>query len=230
MDQDNPLSEITHKRRISALGRGGLSRDRAGFEVRDVHTTHYGRLCPIETPEGPNIGLINSLACYASINKYGFLEAPYRKVVEGIVTDEVEYLSAIDESHYVIAQASAKVDKKGHLTDELIQCRSKGEAVFTTADKIQYMDVSAKQMVSVAAALIPFLEHDDANRALMGSNMQRQAVPTLRAEKPLVGTGMERIVARDSGTCAIAKSAGIVDTVDVKHFVELVFYYHIINL
>ena len=222
MDQDNPLSEITHKRRISALGPGGLSRDRAGFEVRDVHTTHYGRLCPIETPEGPNIGLINSLACYASINKYGFLEAPYRKVVEGIVTDEVEYLSAIDESHYVIAQASAKVDKKGHLTDELIQCRSKGEAVFTTADKIQYMDVSAKQMVSVAAALIPFLEHDDANRALMGSNMQRQAVPTLRAEKPLVGTGMERIVARDSGTCAIAKSAGIVDTVDSGRIVVCV--------
>ena len=214
MDQDNPLSEVTHKRRISALGPGGLSRDRAGFEVRDVHTTHYGRLCPVETPEGPNIGLINSLACYARTNHYGFLEAPYRKVVDGVATDEIDYLSAIDESNYVIAQASATMDKDGRLTDELIQCRSKGEAMFTTADKIQYMDVSAKQMVSVAAALIPFLEHDDANRALMGSNMQRQAVPTLRAEKPLVGTGMERIVARDSGTCIVAKRSGIVDAVD----------------
>ena len=214
MDQDNPLSEVTHKRRISALGPGGLSRDRAGFEVRDVHTTHYGRLCPIETPEGPNIGLINSLACYARTNHYGFLEAPYRKVFNGVATDEIEYLSAIDESNYVIAQASATMDSEGRLTDELIQCRSKGEAVFTSADQVQYMDVSAKQMVSVAAALIPFLEHDDANRALMGSNMQRQAVPTLRAEKPLVGTGMERIVARDSGTCIVAKRSGIVDAVD----------------
>ncbi|WP_119344125.1 DNA-directed RNA polymerase subunit beta [Facilibium subflavum] len=214
MDQDNPLSEVTHKRRISALGPGGLSRDRAGFEVRDVHTTHYGRLCPIETPEGPNIGLINSLACYARTNDYGFLEAPYRKVIDGVATDEIEYLSAIDEGNYVIAQASATMDKNGRLIDDLIQCRSKGEAVFTTADKIQYMDVSAKQMVSVAAALIPFLEHDDANRALMGSNMQRQAVPTLRAEKPLVGTGMERIVARDSGTCIVAKRSGVVDAVD----------------
>ncbi|MBK2125560.1 DNA-directed RNA polymerase subunit beta [Fangia hongkongensis] len=214
MDQDNPLSEVTHKRRISALGPGGLSRDRAGFEVRDVHTTHYGRLCPIETPEGPNIGLINSLACYARTNSYGFLEAPYRKVIDGVATDEIEYLSAIDEGNYVIAQASAAMDKDGRLTDELIQCRSKGEAMFTSADKIQYMDVSAKQMVSVAAALIPFLEHDDANRALMGSNMQRQAVPTLRAEKPLVGTGMERIVASDSGTCIVAKRSGVVDAVD----------------
>ncbi|WP_440683364.1 DNA-directed RNA polymerase subunit beta [Cysteiniphilum halobium] len=214
MDQDNPLSEVTHKRRISALGPGGLSRDRAGFEVRDVHTTHYGRLCPIETPEGPNIGLINSLACYARTNHYGFLEAPYRKVVNGVATDEIDYLSAIDESNYVIAQASAAMDKKGRLTDELIQCRSKGEAIFTSADQVQYMDVSAKQMVSVAAALIPFLEHDDANRALMGSNMQRQAVPTLRAEKPLVGTGMERIVASDSGTCIVAKRSGVVDAVD----------------
>ena len=214
MDQDNPLSEVTHKRRISALGPGGLSRDRAGFEVRDVHTTHYGRLCPIETPEGPNIGLINSLACYARTNHYGFLEAPYRKVINDVATNEIEYLSAIDESNYVIAQASATMDKKGRLTDELIQCRSKGETIFTTSDQVQYMDVSAKQMVSVAAALIPFLEHDDANRALMGSNMQRQAVPTLRAEKPLVGTGMERIVARDSGTCIVAKRSGVVDAVD----------------
>ncbi|WP_395946129.1 DNA-directed RNA polymerase subunit beta [Caedibacter taeniospiralis] len=214
MDQDNPLSEVTHKRRISALGPGGLSRDRAGFEVRDVHTTHYGRLCPIETPEGPNIGLINSLACYARTNHYGFLEAPYRKVINGAATDQIEYLSAIDESNYVIAQASASMDDKGRLTDELIQCRSKGETIFTSADQVQYMDVSAKQMVSVAAALIPFLEHDDANRALMGSNMQRQAVPTLRAEKPLVGTGMERIVARDSGTCIVAKRSGVVDAVD----------------
>ena len=222
MDQDNPLSEITHKRRISALGPGGLSRDRAGFEVRDVHNTHYGRLCPIETPEGPNIGLINSLACYARTNKYGFLEAPYRKVVDGVATETIEYLSAIDEGKYVIAQASAKMDKDGRLTDELIQCRSKGEAMFTSADKIQYMDVSTKQMVSVAAALIPFLEHDDANRALMGSNMQRQAVPTVRAEKPLVGTGMERIVARDSGTCIVARRSGVVDAVDSGRIVVCV--------
>ncbi|MFZ9034716.1 MAG: DNA-directed RNA polymerase subunit beta [Francisellaceae bacterium] len=214
MDQDNPLSEVTHKRRISALGPGGLSRDRAGFEVRDVHPTHYGRLCPIETPEGPNIGLINSLACYARTNHYGFLEAPYRKVIDGVVTNDIEYLSAIDESKYVIAQASATLDQDGRLTDELIQCRSKGEAVFGTADQVQFMDVSTKQMVSAAAALIPFLEHDDANRALMGSNMQRQAVPTLKAQKPLVGTGMERIVARDSGTCIVAKRSGVIDSVD----------------
>ncbi len=219
MDQDNPLSEVTHKRRISALGPGGLSRDRAGFEVRDVHTTHYGRLCPIETPEGPNIGLINSLACYSRVNDYGFLEAPYRKVKNGVVTNEIEYLSAIDESKYVIAQASAKLDEKGALTDELIQCRSKGEAVFTSADQVEYMDVSARQMVSVAAALIPFLEHDDANRALMGSNMQRQAVPLLKADKPMVGTGMERIVASDSGTCVVAKRDGVVDFVDSSRIV-----------
>ena len=214
MDQDNPLSEVTHKRRISALGPGGLSRDRAGFEVRDVHATHYGRLCPIETPEGPNIGLINSLACYARTNSYGFLEAPYRKVVDGVATDEIEYLSAIDEGISVIAQASATLDKNNRLVDELIPARSKGEAVLTTSDQVQYMDVSTKQMVSVAAALIPFLEHDDANRALMGSNMQRQAVPTLKADKPLVGTGMERIVARDSGTCISAKRSGLIEFVD----------------
>ena len=214
MDQDNPLSEVTHKRRISALGPGGLSRDRAGFEVRDVHATHYGRLCPIETPEGPNIGLINSLACYARTNSYGFLEAPYRKVINGKATDEIKYLSAIDEGNLVIAQASATLDSDNNLIDELIPARSKGEAVFTTAEQVQYMDVSTKQMVSVAAALIPFLEHDDANRALMGSNMQRQAVPTLKADKPLVGTGMERIVARDSGTCISAKRGGVVESVD----------------
>ncbi|MCF6807049.1 DNA-directed RNA polymerase subunit beta [Thiotrichales bacterium 19S9-12] len=214
MDQNNPLSEVTHKRRISALGPGGLSRDRAGFEVRDVHPTHYGRLCPIETPEGPNIGLINSLACYSRTNDFGFLEAPYRKVIDGQVTDEVVYLSAMDEGKYVIAQASASLDENNRLTDELIQCRYKGEAMFTTSDQIQFMDVSTKQMVSVAASLIPFLEHDDANRALMGSNMQRQAVPTLKADKPLVGTGMERIVARDSGACIVAERPGIVEDVD----------------
>jgi len=211
------LSEVTHKRRISALGPGGLSRERAGFEVRDVHTTHYGRLCPIETPEGPNIGLINSLACYAKINTYGFLEAPYRKVTKGIVTNEIEYLSAMEEGSFVVAQASANIDENNELTDDLIQCRYKGEAILTKANKIQYMDVSTKQMVSIAAALIPFLEHDDANRALMGSNMQRQAVPLLRSEKPLVGTGMEKIVARDSGTCVIAKHKGIIETVDSKN-------------
>ena len=219
MDQDNPVSEVTHKRRISALGPGGLSRDRAGFEVRDVHMTHYGRLCPIETPEGPNIGLINTLSCYARTNKYGFLEAPYRKVLNGKVTDDIEYLSAIDEGNYIIAQASAAIDENGNLTDSLIQCRASGEALFTTADRIQYMDVSAKQMVSVAAALIPFLEHDDANRALMGSNMQRQGVPLLKADKPLVGTGMERIVARDSGVCVVAKRDGIVESVDASQII-----------
>ncbi|MFT6835499.1 MAG: DNA-directed RNA polymerase subunit beta [Francisellaceae bacterium] len=219
MDQNNPLSEVTHKRRISALGPGGLSRDRAGFEVRDVHPTHYGRLCPIETPEGPNIGLINSLACYAATNSYGFLETPYRKVVNGKVSDKIEYLSAIEEGDFVIAQASASVDKSGKLTDDLIPSRHNGDSVYTTADRIEYMDVSAKQMVSVAAALIPFLEHDDANRALMGSNMQRQAVPTLVADKPLVGTGLERIVARDSGTCIVAKRAGIVESIDGSRIV-----------
>ncbi|MGP6245282.1 DNA-directed RNA polymerase subunit beta, partial [Aeromonas salmonicida subsp. salmonicida] len=192
MDQNNPLSEVTHKRRISALGPGGLTRERAGFEVRDVHPTHYGRLCPIETPEGPNIGLINSLSVYSRTNEYGFLETPYRKVIDGVITDEVDYLSAIEEGKYVIAQANAATTEDGRLKDELIPCRHKGESTFMNADQIQYMDVSPQQIVSVAAALIPFLEHDDANRALMGSNMQRQAVPTLRADKPLVGTGMER--------------------------------------
>ena len=219
MDQDNPLSEVTHKRRISALGPGGLSRDRAGFEVRDVHATHYGRLCPIETPEGPNIGLINSLASYARVNEYGFLEAPYRKVVNGKVTDNIEYLSAIDEGSFVIAQASTELDSKNHFVEELIQCRSGGEAIFTESSRVQYMDVSAKQMVSAAAALIPFLEHDDANRVLMGANMQRQAVPTLKSEKPLVGTGMERIVARDSGNCIISSNPGTIAEVDSNRIV-----------
>ena len=219
MDQDNPLSEVTHKRRISALGPGGLSRDRAGFEVRDVHATHYGRLCPIETPEGPNIGLINSLASYSRVNDYGFLEAPYRKVIDGKVTDKIEYLSAIDEGDFVIAQASTKLDSENHFVEDLIQCRSGGEAIFTESSRVQYMDVSAKQMISAAAALIPFLEHDDANRVLMGANMQRQAVPTLKADKPLVGTGMEKIVARDSGNCIIASNHGTVEEVDSNRIV-----------
>lgn len=214
MDQNNPLSEVTHKRRVSALGPGGLTRDRAGFEVRDVHPTHYGRVCPIETPEGPNIGLINSLACYARTNKYGFLEAPYRKVKNGKVTNDVHYMSAIEEAGHVIAQASAAMDKDSKLIDDLIPCRHKGETIYTTADQVDYMDVSAKQMVSVAAALVPFIEHDDANRALMGANMQRQAVPTLKADKPLVGTGMERIVAVDSGTGVVARRGGVVESVD----------------
>ncbi|MDV3240459.1 DNA-directed RNA polymerase subunit beta [Methylocaldum sp.] len=219
MDQNNPLSEVTHKRRVSALGPGGLARERAGFEVRDVHTTHYGRVCPIETPEGPNIGLINSLAVYARTNEYGFLETPYRKVIDGIVTDEIEYLSAIEEGKYFIAQASAKVDENGRLIDDLVSCRHKDEFTLASADQINYMDVSSRQIVSVAASLIPFLEHDDANRALMGSNMQRQAVPTLRTEKPLVGTGMERIVARDSGVTVIAKRGGTVEFVDAGRIV-----------
>ncbi|MDG4554843.1 MAG: DNA-directed RNA polymerase subunit beta [Candidatus Competibacter sp.] len=219
MDQNNPLSEVTHKRRVSALGPGGLTRERAGFEVRDVHATHYGRVCPIETPEGPNIGLINSLAVYARTNAYGFLETPYRRVVDGRVTDRIDYLSAIEEGQYVIAQANAPLDPDGRLTDDLVSCRHLNEFTLTAPDKVQYMDVSPKQIVSVAAALIPFLEHDDANRALMGSNMQRQAVPTLRAEKPLVGTGMERIVARDSGVCVIARRGGRVDSVDAGRLV-----------
>ncbi|MEJ2142992.1 MAG: DNA-directed RNA polymerase subunit beta [Gammaproteobacteria bacterium] len=219
MDQNNPLSEITHKRRISALGPGGLTRERAGFEVRDVHPTHYGRVCPIETPEGPNIGLINSLAVYARTNNYGFLETPYRKVVNGKVTDDIEFLSAIDESEYIIAQANANVDNKGKLVDDLVPCRHLNEFTMAGSDQIQYMDVSPKQIVSVAAALIPFLEHDDANRALMGSNMQRQAVPTLRADKPLVGTGIERTVAVDSGVTVVAKRGGIVDSVDAARIV-----------
>ncbi len=219
MDQNNPLSEVTHKRRVSALGPGGLTRERAGFEVRDVHPTHYGRVCPIETPEGPNIGLINSLAVYSRTNEYGFLETPYRKVVDSRVTDEVQYLSAIEEGQYVIAQANATVDAKGKLTDELVSCRHQNEFTLSTPDRVDYIDVSPKQIVSVAAALIPFLEHDDANRALMGSNMQRQAVPTLRAEKPLVGTGIERTVAVDSGVTVVSKRGGVVETVDAGRIV-----------
>ncbi len=219
MDQNNPLSEITHKRRVSALGPGGLSRERAGFEVRDVHPTHYGRVCPVETPEGPNIGLINSLAIYARCNSYGFLETPARRVVDGVVTTEIVYLSAIEEGDYVIAQASAKLDSKGHLVDELVSCRYQNEFTFTSRDKVNFMDVSPKQIVSVAASLIPFLEHDDANRALMGSNMQRQAVPLVRSEKPLVGTGMERIVAKDSGVTVVARRGGVVDFVDASRIV-----------
>jgi len=219
MDQNNPLSEVTHKRRVSALGPGGLTRERAGFEVRDVHPTHYGRVCPIETPEGPNIGLINSLATYARTNSYGFLESPYRKVVDGKVTDEIEYLSAINEAGYVIAQASATIDKNGKLSEDLVSVRHLGEFTLKTADEVQYMDVSPRQVVSVAASLIPFLEHDDANRALMGSNMQRQAVPTLKAQKPLVGTGMERNVAADSGVCVVAKRGGVIERVDAGRIV-----------
>ena len=199
MDQTNPLAEITHKRRVSALGPGGLTRERAGFEVRDVHVTHYGRVCPIETPEGPNIGLINSLALYARLNEYGFIETPYRRVVDGKVTNDIDYLSAIEEGKYVIAQANAALDEKGRLTDELVSARENGDSVLVNADRVQYMDVSPAQIVSVAASLVPFLEHDDANRALMGANMSRQAVPVLRPEKPLVGTGIERVAAVDSG-------------------------------
>ncbi len=219
MDQNNPLSEVTHKRRVSALGPGGLTRERAGFEVRDVHPTHYGRVCPIETPEGPNIGLINSLAVYARTNQYGFLETPYRKVVKGRVTDDIEYLSAIEEGQYVIAQANAALDDKGILKDDLVTCRHQNEFTLSTPERVEYIDVSPKQIVSVAASLIPFLEHDDANRALMGSNMQRQAVPTLRTEKPLVGTGMERTVAIDSGVTVIASRGGNVDSVDAARIV-----------
>ncbi len=219
MDQNNPLSEITHKRRVSALGPGGLTRERAGFEVRDVHATHYGRVCPIETPEGPNIGLINSLAVFAKTNSYGFLETPYRRVSEGVVTDQVDYLSAIEEGDFVIAQANAKIDNNGRLLDDLVSVRHKNEFTFTRGENVHYMDVSPRQVVSVAASLIPFLEHDDANRALMGSNMQRQAVPTLVSEKPLVGTGMERNVARDSGVCVISIRGGIVDSVDAGRIV-----------
>jgi len=219
MDQTNPLSEITHKRRVSALGPGGLTRERAGFEVRDVHPTHYGRVCPIETPEGPNIGLINSLAVYARTNEYGFLETPYRKVNNGKVADEVNYLSAIEESKFMIAQANATLDSRGHLIDELVSCRFKNEFMLSTPDKVEYIDVAPSQIVSVAASLIPFLEHDDANRALMGSNMQRQAVPCLQTEKPLVGTGIERIVAIDSGATVVAKRGGLVDSVDASRIV-----------
>nr|URN45836.1 RNA polymerase subunit beta [Bradyrhizobium sp.]URN45837.1 RNA polymerase subunit beta [Bradyrhizobium sp.] len=221
MDQTNPLSEITHKRRLSALGPGGLTRERAGFEVRDVHPTHYGRICPIETPEGPNIGLINSLATFARVNKYGFVETPYRKVKDGRVTDEVVYLSAMEEGRYSVAQANVPVDAKGRFTEDLVVCRSSGtrDVVPMTPDKVDYMDVSPKQLVSVAAALIPFLENDDANRALMGSNMQRQAVPLVRAEAPFVGTGMEGVVARDSGAAIAARRSGVIDQIDATRVV-----------
>jgi DNA-directed RNA polymerase subunit beta len=219
MDQNNPLSEVTHKRRVSALGPGGLTRERAGFEVRDVHPTHYGRVCPIETPEGPNIGLINSLSVYARTNEYGFLETPYRRVENGRVTDKIDYLSAIEEGEFAIAQANASVDAQGTLVEELVSCRFENEFTLMPRERIGYMDVSPKQIVSVAASLIPFLEHDDANRALMGSNMQRQAVPTLRSEAPLVGTGMERPVAIDSGVTVVARRGGVVDSVDASRIV-----------
>jgi DNA-directed RNA polymerase subunit beta len=219
MDQTNPLSEITHKRRVSALGPGGLTRERAGFEVRDVHPTHYGRICPIETPEGPNIGLINSLATHAKINRYGFIETPYRKVVDGKVTNEVRYISAMEEGRYTIAQANAELDKNNKFIGELIPVRRAGDIGLARPIDIELMDVSPKQLVSVAAALIPFLENDDANRALMGSNMQRQAVPLLRAEAPIVGTGMEARVARDSGVTIVARRAGVIDQVDATRIV-----------
>ena len=219
MDQTNPLSEVTHKRRVSALGPGGLARERAGFEVRDVHPTHYGRVCPIETPEGPNIGLINSMSCFAKTNEYGFLETPYRRVVNSKVTDKVEYLSAIDEHKYVIAQANAALDKNGRFVDQLVSCRHKNEYSLSSPDQVEYIDIAPQQIVSVAASLVPFLEHDDANRALMGANMQRQAVPVLKSEKPLVGTGMERSVAVDSGVTVVARRGGVVDFVDASRIV-----------
>ena len=219
MDQNNPLSEITHKRRVSALGPGGLTRERAGFEVRDVHPTHYGRVCPIETPEGPNIGLINSFASYSRTNHYGFIETPYRKVTNGKVTDEIVYLSAIDEGEHVIAQANVALDKNNKFVDDLVAVRHASEFELMSPDRVDLMDVSPQQVVSIAASLIPFLEHDDANRALMGSNMQRQAVPVLRAEKPLVGTGLESVVARDSGVCVVAKNKGVVESVDASRIV-----------
>ena len=219
MDQNNPLSEITHKRRVSALGPGGLTRERAGFEVRDVHPTHYGRVCPIETPEGPNIGLINSFASYSRTNQYGFIETPYRKVLNGKVSDEIIYLSAIDESEYVIAQANVMLDAKNRFIDDLVAVRHANEFELMSPERIELMDVSPQQVVSIAASLIPFLEHDDANRALMGSNMQRQAVPVLRAEKPLVGTGLETVVARDSGVCIVARNSGVVESVDASRIV-----------
>ncbi|SCC95833.1 DNA-directed RNA polymerase beta chain (Transcriptase beta chain) (RNA polymerase beta subunit) [Thiomonas sp. X19] len=219
MDQTNPLSEITHKRRVSALGPGGLTRERAGFEVRDVHPTHYGRVCPIETPEGPNIGLINSLALFAQLNEYGFIETPYRRVADSQVTDQIDYLSAIEEGKYVIAQANAGIDEQGRLIDELVSARENGETILVSPSRVQYMDVSPAQIVSVAASLVPFLEHDDANRALMGANMQRQAVPVLRPEKPFVGTGVERVTAVDSGTAVTALRGGVVDYVDSARIV-----------
>jgi DNA-directed RNA polymerase subunit beta len=219
MDQVNPLSEITHKRRLSALGPGGLTRERAGFEVRDVHPTHYGRICPIETPEGPNIGLINSLATFARVNKYGFIESPYRKIADGKVTKEVIYLSAMEEAKYFVAQANAELSEDGQLVDEFVVCRHSGDVMITPRENIDLMDVSPRQLVSVAAALIPFLENDDANRALMGSNMQRQAVPLVRAEAPFVGTGMEPVVAQDSGAAIAARRGGVVDQVDATRIV-----------
>ena len=219
MDQNNPLSEITHKRRVSALGPGGLTRERAGFEVRDVHPTHYGRLCPIETPEGPNIGLINSFACYSRTNAYGFIESPYRKVVKGKVSNDIIYLSAIDEGEHVIAQANAVLDKSGKFADDLVPVRHNGDSALMSPERIDLMDVAPQQVVSVAASLIPFLEHDDANRALMCSNMMRQAVPVLKPEKPLVGTGFETIVAGDSGVCVVAKNNGVVENVDAARIV-----------
>ena len=220
MDQTNPLSEITHKRRLSALGPGGLTRERAGFEVRDVHPTHYGRICPIETPEGPNIGLINSLSTFARVNKYGFIEAPYRRVSDGKVTGEVVYLSAMEEQKYHVAQANVLLDEEGALTEDLVVCRHAGDVVLAPREKVDAMDVSPKQLVSVAAALIPFLENDDANRALMGSNMQRQAVPLVKADAPLVGTGMEAIVAADSGAAIAARRTGVVDQIDATRIVD----------
>ena len=219
MDQTNPLSEITHKRRVSALGPGGLNRERAGFEVRDVHQTHYGRICPIETPEGANIGLINSLASYSRINKYGFIETPYRIVNSGKVTDKVIYLSAIDEEDFVIAQANAEIDSKGKFANQIVSCRKNGEFINVDIDAIDLMDVSPQQLVSVASSLIPFLENDDANRALMGSNMMRQAVPLIKPKAPLVGTGMEYTVANDSGSTIVAKREGIVDQLDANRIV-----------
>ena len=219
MDQTNPLSEVTHKRRLSALGPGGLTRERAGFEVRDVHATHYGRMCPIETPEGPNIGLINSLATFARVNKYGFIETPYRKVVEGQVTDDVQYMSATEEMRHTVAQANASLDEKGRFVNDLVSTRQNGDYTLAQNESVDFIDVSPKQLVSVAASLIPFLENDDANRALMGSNMQRQAVPLLSAEAPLVGTGIEGVVARDSGAAIMAKRAGIIDQIDAQRIV-----------
>src|SRR2546421_5270712 len=220
MDQTNPLSGLTHKRRLSALGPGGLSRERAGFEVRDVHPSHYGRMCPIETPEGPNIGLIGSLASYARVNRFGFTETPYRKVVNGQVSDETEYLAADDEDRYVIAQANAAVDEHGHFIDEKVLVRSrKGEVEFVSPDRVDYMDVSPKQIVSVATALIPFLEHDDANRALMGANMQKQAVPLVKAEAPYIGTGIETRAARDAADMLLAEDDGTILEVDGDHIV-----------
>ncbi len=219
MDQTNPLSEITHKRRISALGPGGLTRERAGFEVRDVHTTHYGRICPIETPEGSNIGLINSLSSFARINQYGFIETPYRKIVKGSVTDEVLYLNADEEENYTIAQANSPINENGKFAEEQVSCRRRGDFIFCDPSEIDFMDVNPQQLVSVAASLIPFLENDDANRALMGSNMMRQAVPLVKSEAPLVGTGFESKVARDSGAVVIAKNSGYVHQVDSSRIV-----------